>query len=415
MAMSADTARELLHAYTAAVLPFQLGAQDAIAPLPHDTIARDKAVAQACRAVARAGRPHFILLGVGDGSLADALAQTLPEDTTMTVVSLAPHQVRHAQSAGRLGWWQKPGRHRLVADTSSWAVLALLAQTGLHAEAATMMLHPVLDAVERNSVRRWQRLFTGSLPLYGAPDGEGAVAAACNSVSGLTVGLIVHDAEPHLEDFFRQVPPWLHEVLVVWDAADVPAQAQQLSAACAVPVRHTARLLCGNFAEQRNAVLAACATERILFLDGDERLAPAAWEQIRRMAGEHAAFALPRWTYLNGTEHCRVGFGLWPDIQLRMFRIGPETRFVNAVHEQVSGLNEPVVLALSVHLDHYSHIWKDASVLAAKLRTFDAAAGQDALHRVNTEYPQVPSALLGMLENGCPSDSGLVLPATGMK
>ncbi|GFM37165.1 hypothetical protein [Desulfovibrio psychrotolerans] len=440
--------RDLLHAYTAAVLPFRLGA--AVLPAAEPQALQTQAmlagrVRQALRVAERAGRPHFLLLGAGDGLLADALADTLPDGVTMTVVELQPERVRQAMQQGRLGWWQRAGRHRLVADASPWAVLVLLAQAGLDPRAATMMLHPQLPEDERESLRRWQRLFAGAHAVFCCADHQLGHAADNESghtaghplshTASLTLGLIVHPDEPGLEDFFAQVPAWLHEVVVVWDAPQVPAAAA-VSAACAVPVRHSARPLEGDFAAQRNSVLALCNTEWILFLDGDERLPAGTWNALpvlmkadfrravsqRNEAAEteqavHAAgqascpecrsgmeagsvggFAFPRWTRVGDAQTCRAGFGLWPDMQLRLLRPGTQTRFENKVHEAVRGLSGPVAVMLTGHMDHFSHVWKDPQTLAGRLSVFDDAAGRTGMHRLNEEYPGVPCAVLRALE-----------------
>jgi len=176
-------------------------------------------------------------------------------------------------------------------------------------------------------------------------------------------------------------------------------------------VRHLARPLEGDFSAQRNAVLAACTTEWVLFLDGDERLDAAAWAMLPAMLrGPAAAYALPRWTLMGTEASCRAGFGLWPDVQVRLFRVGAGTRFENRVHERVRGLEGPCALALTVHLEHYSHLWKDSETLAGKLRTFDAAAGRQSMHVLSAEYPVVDCALLGALEACPPSGTVLLLP-----
>lgn len=479
--------RDLLHAYTAAVLPFRLG-EAGRSPEPQDLQTQAMLagrVRQALRVAERAGRPHFLLLGAGDGLLADALAEALPDGVTMTVVELQPERVRQAMQQGRLGWWQRAGRHRLVADASSWAVLVLLAQAGPDPREATMMLHPQLPDEERESLRRWQRLFAGAHTLFctaghiqahaphtpgHAPEqaseqaseqvSERATERASELESGhtpgcesghilrhtadLTLGLIVHPDEPGLEDFFAQVPAWVREVVVVWDAPHVPAvppvlpvpAAAAVSAACAVPVRHSARPLDGDFAAQRNSVLALCNTEWILFLDGDERLPPGMWNALpvlmeadfRRAgsqpgetagtgralcgaeqvgcpdcrsgmeAGSAGGFAFPRWTRVGDAQTCRAGFGLWPDLQLRLLRLGVQTRFENKVHEAVRGLPGPVAVVLTGHMDHFSHVWKDPQTLAGRLGVFDDAAGRAGMHRLNEEYPGVPCAVLRALE-----------------
>ncbi len=122
------------------------------------------------------------------------------------------------------------------------------------------------------------------------------------------------------------------------------------------------------------------------------------------------AVGFPRWTRMGTEQACRAGFGLWPDTQVRLLRLGAGLRFVNRVHEQAVGLAGPLALAMGMHMDHYSHVWKDADALADKLRVFDAAAGRQSMHRLNEEYPAVDCALLALLEQRCGIADCLVLP-----
>lgn len=396
--------RDQLHRYSAAMLPFRLG-DGAIPPRAAglsepDAAGMEKHVQQAMRVVRQAGREHLLVLGAGGGYLPDALAAHLPEHVTLTVAELDPERVRQAMDAGRLQWWRAAGRHRLVADTSPWALLVLLAQAGMTPHNTTMVLHPQLAEAERKTFREWQRQFTVAqhVALRHMPS-----FPELEEVSErLTLGVIVHPDEPGMEDFFAQIPAWVHEVVVVWDADAVSDSMLARSASCPVSVRHLARPLDGNFAAQRNAVLAECGTDWILFLDGDERLSGAAWGVLPAMLRQNlGGYVFPRWTRIGDETMCRAGFGLWPDVQLRMFRIGAQTRFVRNVHEVVQGIAGSLALTLTVHIDHYSHVWKDPYTLAKKLQIFDEAAGREAMHRLNAEYPAVTCELFGVLESVC--------------
>ncbi|UZP68930.1 glycosyltransferase [Desulfovibrio mangrovi] len=410
--MSSDAARlvrDQLHVYSAAVLPFRMG-ERALPELPEnsfDTVQRH--LQQALRAAQRTGRSHFLLLGCGDGRLPDAIAAALPDNVTLTVLELHPERVRQAMERGHMGWWREAGRHRLVTDVSSWALLVLLAQAGLTSANTAMMLHPQLSEQEKEACRGWQRLFTGSALLAGGKAEQGADGP-------LTLGIIAHPQEPNLHEFFAHVPDWVHEVVLVWDADTMealPVSVRSAAESCAVPVRQVARPLGGDFAAQRNAVLAACSTEWILFLDGDERLSPEAWAVLPALMRQGVGgYVFPRWTRIGSEAQCRAGFGLWPDVQLRLFRRGPQTRFERNVHEVVRHVAGPLALTLTMHIDHYSHLWKDMNMLAQKLRTFDEAAGREAMHRLNKEYPAVSCELFGVMEGMCGQDSCLLLPVT---
>ncbi len=91
-----------------------------------------------------------------------------------------------------------------------------------------------------------------------------------------------------------------------------------------------------NYAQQRNAALAALIAEWIFFVDADERATPALAEEISRVVAEepHSGWWVPRHNYLLG--HRMRGAGWWPDYQLRLLqraraRYDPH----RAVHEVV--------------------------------------------------------------------------------
>ncbi|MFV0350180.1 MAG: hypothetical protein ACK5JO_16530 [Halodesulfovibrio sp.] len=410
---AARLVRDQLHRYSAAVLPFRLDGDHLPTLVRASADEAERQFSQALKAAQRAGRDHFLLLGAGDGRLPDALAAALPEQVTLTVLEPHPGRVRSAMEEGRMQWWREAGRHRLVTDTSSWALLVLLVQAGMSSANTTMMLHPQLTENERVWCRDWQRLFTGVKEAANA-HGKERKEVGIQPATPLTLGLIAHPDEPNLDGFFAQVPDWLHEVVVVWDAGDVetvPQATRSAVDACAVPVRQMARPLAGNFAAQRNAVLAACSTEWIFFLDGDERLSAKGWAELPALMHSGAGgFAFSRWTRMGNEAGCRAGFGLWPDVQLRLFRRGEKTRFERSVHEVVRDVSGSLALALTIHIDHYSHLWKDMNMLAQKLRAFDEAAGRNAMHRLSEEYPVVPCELFGVLEGMCKEDNVLLLP-----
>jgi len=199
----------------------------------------------------------------------------------------------------------------------------------------------------------------------------------------LSVGAILHPDEPELDAFFAQFPDWVREVVVIWDAETVPDR----EFACAAPVRHLARPL-DDFSKQRNRMLDECTGEWLLYLDGDELFSEDTWSLftalllIKRLA----ACYFPRMTLYPDESRCKVGFGLWPDLQLRLFRREPEIRFERPVHEKLTGVKGRTALVLDAPILHYSRMRKSPEVLEAKLKRFDAA-GSGPAHRLNDDYP----------------------------
>jgi hypothetical protein len=219
---------------------------------------------------------------------------------------------------------------------------------------------------------------------------------------------MLHPEEPDLEDFFAGMPPWLKEVCVLWDGREPDFEPR-----CPAPVRRACRPLAAHFGEQRNAMLALCRTEWCLYLDADERLSPAAWERLPRILSKSpgpAGVLFPRWTFEGDAGHVRMGYGLWPDVQLRLFRRAPGLRFEGAVHERLSGVSGCIALAPDAALLHYSHVRKDSRTLEQRLEMFNRAAGKE-MHRLSEGYPRLPAAFFREI-GGAFADRLLILPAS---
>ncbi|NHZ47758.1 hypothetical protein, partial [Nitratidesulfovibrio liaohensis] len=349
-----------------------------------------------------------------------------PAVPRLTLCDLAPERMRAALTCGHLKDFTAPAPLpnvlRLLADTSPWALLLLLRATGITPETATLFPNPFLSDAEAEALHRWRRLFAGCVPVAlsealpdalpdalpeALPDAspvaqqdarEKARDASAHS-PGLGVGAILHPAEPDLPAFFAQVPGWVREMAVVWDGAPPAFDPVPL---CPVPLRQTVRPLGGDFSAQRNAMLGLLSTEWCLYLDADERLAPRTWALLPRLMAVPGtgAWLLPRATAYPDPNHLRVGYGLWPDVQLRLFRRMPGVCFRGAVHERVVGVHGHTCLLADAWIDHLSWTAKDRDALAERLRVFNAAGtAQPApppsggLHRLSTEYPALPRSL----------------------
>jgi (heptosyl)LPS beta-1,4-glucosyltransferase len=77
-----------------------------------------------------------------------------------------------------------------------------------------------------------------------------------------------------------------------------------------------------NYAQQRNAALAAVRSEWVFFVDADERMDAALAAEVRTAAAsnKHDVWAVPRHNYLFGK--LTLGAGWYPDFQARLFRVG---------------------------------------------------------------------------------------------
>lgn len=122
---------------------------------------------------------------------------------------------------------------------------------------------------------------------------------------------------------------WADERLVFdsFSTDDTPAIAQRAGARV---VQHPFR----NYAQQRNAALAAVDTPWVFFIDADERCTPELAQEIRAAlaAPQHDVYAVPRHNYLFG--RLTLGAGWYPDYQARLFRVGyADFDPVREVHE----------------------------------------------------------------------------------
>jgi glycosyltransferase involved in cell wall biosynthesis len=382
---------EIVNLYAAEVLSF--GFKDAAspaallaAPAPADL---ERLTARALAAYERSGRRHLVLLGLGSGALAAALVQALPAGALL----VCEHDlalVRALLAAGRLPWWRaeapKESAAGLVTDSSPWALLFLLDRAGVSPKDALILPNPELPPQAKAAHRPLELLLTRSKTL---------AAPLAPSLPRLSAAAILAPSEPDLPEFFAQFPDWIDELVLVWDAETVPGMAVPDR----FPVRQLARPLGADFSAQRNAMLAACAGEWVLYLDADERLSPGAWAQLPALcaasdASAVAAWHFPRLSPYSDAGRALIGFGLWPDVQLRLFRNAAALRFVNPVHERLAGLCGAQALALDVEIEHLSRLRKGPEAQRQRLDRFDEAGAGRVRHALSAEYPSLARGLL---------------------
>lgn len=340
-----------------------------------------KAVERALRLMRASSRRQLLVLGAEPALFDSLLKGAFP---SLVVETHLPHARQCLQSAPALP---------LLADTSPWALLLLLWSAGF--EPASTQVLQTTRAAQDQRLARLGRLYQAVQPI--SPPASSAIPPPT-----LSVAAILHPHEPGLADFFSQMPPWIHECVVVWDADQpLPTPAKCPEAA---PFRAAAHPLVDGFAAQRNRALAMCTGEWILFLDADERLAAEDWAALPSlMAAESVAgWWLPRETCYPDRHHCMAGYGLWPDLQLRLFRPGTGARFQGHVHEQLHGLEGGQAIACRVGIRHEQRLQKSPADLAAKLRHFDEVGavalgeGGHALpaHLLQDAYPIISRATL---------------------
>ena len=365
--------REHFSRYTQEVLAWTLGEPRTSSVPPEDREQARRTADRAVRVHAASKRPWLLLPGLGDGTLARMLCERLPLGALVILET-------DAELARRVwpGLEEDCGVQRpvLLADSSIWALFLLVCAAGMDAANCTVCRNPASSSTD---LLKWQRLFQESRMERLTPQ----VASP-----SLSVLCMLHPEEPDLEDFFGHMPSWLHEVCILWDSV-FPSVAFR----CQVPLRQSCRPLGAHFGEQRNAMLALCRTEWCLYLDADERLSSRSWELLPHVlaAPELGGVLFPRQTFEGDEEHVRMGYGLWPDVQLRLLRRNTALRFEGAVHERVEGVQGRLALAADMPLVHYSHVRKDSRSLRRRLEFFNQAAGEER-HRLSESYPRLPRA-----------------------
>jgi len=390
--------------YSVEILAFGLGREH---PGETPPAGLEKKRLQALRAASRAGPSAVVLLGLGLGELAVDLAGRAHPGRTFTAVELDPAKARRLIAGGAAPWFGEDGQTRLLVDSSPWAAGFLLRLAGDLGPAPLIMLNPEMGEAEKKRYQSLRRFLAGA----------GQAATARRTLPGarpeLTLAAIVHPEEPELAAFFADIADLARDLVLVWDAKDLP----EAAASAAIPQRaiQLARPLGEDFAAQRNAMLAACPGRAVLSLDADERVSPG----LRQALPELAAFEgydgvyLPRLTYAPrnasagapGGERVLCGYGLWPDPILRLFRVAPGARYTRPIHERLEGLPGATVIAPAAPIIHLNHVLKSPEAWADKLARFDAASGGRLTHRLGREYPSLPREFFDNLIRQTPPET----------
>ncbi|MGE4423272.1 MAG: glycosyl transferase family 2 [Pseudodesulfovibrio sp.] len=379
----------LIEQYTAAVLEFGFRDGGTVPPAaPADPADVAAFAERSLRILDKSKGEALVLFGLGSGEHALALAEGLPETARLVVCETDPATAR-AFLAAHPSWNGPDSRALVLADTSLWAQLYLLAMGGVRPDNAALVLNPALPEDARTRYRNLQRLFVNAKPHQAI--NSSYLSHVGVQAPDLSVGVILAPDEPGLDEFFAQFPDWVREVVVFWDAEDAPGR----DFACAAPIRHLAHPL-DDFAAQRNRVLDECAGDWVLFMDGDERFSEDVWGLLTAcmLVKRLTACWFPRLTLYPDETRCKAGYGLWPDLQLRLFRNEPGVRFTRPVHERLTGVEGRTALVLDAPILHYSRLTKSPEALTAKLKRFDAASGGAISHVLSDDYPTIPRALL---------------------
>lgn len=326
------------------------------------------------RLSAGSGKRRVLLAGLGSGDVANALSSLGFE---LLVLDPSPERT-HA-------WTTKTGeRIRALADRSHWALALFAAGLGFDARTALVLRNPEIEAKAHPAYFRrideLTRLIAriGLLPLTG---GEG-------DLSQVSFAACLAPDEPDLEAFFGRLPDSLGQVVIVWDGERPPGFRPPKAS-----LVESVRPLGGDFSAQRNHMLSLCTKPFVLSLDADERLSSETWAALPGLLQRpESVWLFERRTLYPDAGHVKIGFGLWPDLQARLFRRTPGLRFVNPVHERLTGIDGDAGVVFGGPILHYNRLSRDASQIGRKFARYDAALGAPGRHRLSTEFPSIPLA-----------------------
>ena len=330
---------------------------------------------------------HLVLFGIGAGAQALALDEALPAEAKLIVCETDMATARTFLEDNP-AWQEDDTRANVISDISLWAQFYLLAMTGATPEKSNLVLNPDIPEDARKRYQALQRLFMNAKPHQAI--NSSYLSHVAVQAPDLSVGVILNPDEPDLDTFFAQFPDWIKEIVIIWDAEEVPEK----EISCAVSIRQYAQPL-QDFASQRNKMLAECTGEWVLYLDGDEMFSEDVWSLftaimlIKRLE----ACYFPRMTFYPDESSCKVGYGLWPDLQLRLFKNKEGVQFERPIHERLTGLEGRTALALDAPILHYSRLRKSPTELTAKLKRFDEAGGDSVQHMLNDDYPSLERTL----------------------
>lgn len=360
-----------------------------------------KWAARLARAWSRERRPHFLLLGLWQPCLIAELRRLLPEDVLLVVSGTNPDAVRAALVQPGTAIFSHPSV-ALLCDTSIWAQRLLLDAAGIAPANTIAVINPLLPAAQRGPYHELERLLALRMADLMRPEKD--------KQPSLSLAIILHPAEPGLAEFFAAIPAWVEQICVLWDANEPPSTA---ALGIAPDLRRTdvAHPLAGDFAAQRNRALSLCRSEWVLSLDGDERLPASLWAALPTLMARQdvAGYYFQRQTLYPDTSFCKVGYGLWPDLQFRLFRNQPGIAYQRPVHEVLEGLSGTRAVLATGAIEHYSRLNKTPEELRRKLSVFDGATGGAWGHRLSAEYPSLSQACLPSSELEFPAKL-LMLP-----
>ncbi|MDK2955824.1 MAG: hypothetical protein PWQ57_1320 [Desulfovibrionales bacterium] len=376
--MTLDELFRAARAYTAAVLSYNLDGESPAPVRPAPAEERRAKAERTARLADKRNARSIILLGAGAGGFAEDLARC----SALPVV-VSETSATRARSLLREGRLQRQNL-ALLADASPWAHLLIWTMAGLTPENSMTALNPELAPEDRAEAQSLQRTFAGAKILE--------IDAKPSAAADIALTAMLHPEEPNLADFFAHAPKSTKNAAVLWDAETPPE-----NVSTPTNLLQAAHPLGEDFSVQRNRMLQLAGDGWVFYLDADERTPVELDRMLPALAslpGVHGVH-VPRLTLFPDDKRFKVGYGLWPDLQLRLFRKGPNVRFERPIHERITGLPGPRAIVLDAFILHLSRLLKRPGEIEAKLARFDRAGA--ARHRLNADYPTLPTEWLAGL------------------
>ncbi|TIH13574.1 glycosyltransferase [Marinifilum sp. JC120] len=370
--------------YSEQILNYQLSGQE-LEGLKETLATPEETAERHLRYAKRRNAKAIIIFGAGDGRLVKILAEKKSAEQEFIICDLYPEHIRLLNKYG-FDKIKENSNSSLLTDSSIWALLLLLIQNGYSATDSHLILNPDLDGKSKSKHQNLQKLFSGTKQIE---------PPTHTSLCKISAAAILSPDEPELKDFINNFPDWIDEIVLVWDCSgsEIVPELNEFHRAEIINVRHPLET---NFSAQRNRMLENCSGEWIIYLDADERLSEESWESMRPLTSfeDCNGWYLPRMTFYPDHEHCRVGYGLWPDLQLRIFKNNPNLKFINKIHEQLTGLEGASGILPHCPIQHLTHLLKSREKIESKLDNFNRSTDGHFNHRLGNEFPHIPNQLL---------------------
>lgn len=200
----------------------------------------------------------------------------------------------------------------------------------------------------------------------------------------LSAAIIARNEARHLGECLASLAGLADEIVVLLDSRTTDASAAIAAAAGARVYVEPWR----GFAAMHNRALALCRGAWVLFVDGDERVAPALAVEIRaRLAANppEAGFWIPRHNQFFGRT--LRGGGWYPDHQLRLMRRDraryDEARLVHEFAELQGSTGTLREHLQHINIEHLSEFWAKQSAYAlAEARMLHASGRRTRLRNL---------------------------------